>query len=120
MKLQLKRVYEEPSKDDGHRVLIDRLWPRGETHEDVAMEHWEKEIAPSADLRRDFRGGKDDFEEFSKLYIEELNANPAAQAFAKEVEGWLKKSNVTLLVAEKDTVHGHGPVLIDWLEKRIK
>lgn len=120
MKLQMKRVYDAPAPDDGYRVLVDRLWPRGERKEDIPMDRWEKDVTPSPRLRTDFHKGAHDFREFSELYSKELDAKPEAQAFAQEVIGWLKEKNVTLLFAAKDVEHSHVHVLIDWLKKNMK
>ena len=116
----MKRVYDAPSPDDGYRILVDRLWPRGERKEDIRMQGWEKGVTPSPGLRTDYHKGIHTFEEFSKLYTEELNARPEARIFAQEVKGWLETDNVTLLFAAKDVEHSHVHVLIDWLKKNME
>ena len=80
MAVKLKRVYDAPSPDDGHRVLVDRLWPRGLTKERAAVDSWAKDAAPSAELRRAFHRGDLAWEEFEAAYRRELTANPAVGA----------------------------------------
>ena len=70
--IQIKRVYEDKSKNDGHRILIDRLWPRGVSKEDAHFDEWMKELAPSTELRKWFDHKPERFEEFSKRYKKEL------------------------------------------------
>lgn len=71
--IQIKRVYEELGDDDGHRILIDRLWPRGISKENAHIDLWLKEIAPSTELRKWFNHDPEKWEEFKKLYRDELS-----------------------------------------------
>ncbi len=71
-KFKIKRVYEEPSEDDGYRVLVDRLWPRGLSKKDAKLDDWIKEIAPTTELRKWFNHKKKRFDEFAQRYREEL------------------------------------------------
>ena len=80
MTIQLKRVYEAPSKSDGTRILVDRLWPRGLTKERAHVDLWLKEVAPSTELRKWFAHDPAKWSEFKKRYHAELDANPAAIA----------------------------------------
>jgi uncharacterized protein YeaO (DUF488 family) len=75
MNIQLKRIYEAGSKDDGYRILVDRLWPRGFTKEKAALDLWLKEIAPSNELRKWFGHDPDKWKEFQKKYRQELKQN---------------------------------------------
>lgn len=70
--LQIKRIYEDPTDEDGYRVLVDRLWPRGVSKEDAQLDEWMKEITPSPESRKWFDHDPDKFEEFKKRYEHEL------------------------------------------------
>ena len=106
--IQLKRVYEDKSKDDGHRVLIDRLWPRGVSKEDAHFDEWMKELAPSTELRKWFDHKPERFEEFSKRYKKELAEQKELLDKLKELA---KKKKVTLLFAAKDTEINNAVVI---------
>lgn len=116
MKLQLKRIYDDPSSDDGCRVLVDRLWPRGVSKERAAVDEWLKEIAPSPDLREWFGHKPDRFEQFSERYEEELDHNPALKKLSDILSA---RGRITLLYAAKDTQINHAAVLLDYIEKRF-
>jgi uncharacterized protein YeaO (DUF488 family) len=75
MKIKIKRVYENPSKEDGMRILVDRLWPRGLTKQKAAIDLWLKEIAPSTELRKWFAHDPKKWTEFRKKYLQELKEN---------------------------------------------
>jgi uncharacterized protein YeaO (DUF488 family) len=75
----VKRVYEDPSLDDGYRVLVDRLWPRGVSKERAQLDEWLKEVAPSTELRQWFNHEAPRFEEFAARYDAELEQNPAVE-----------------------------------------
>jgi uncharacterized protein YeaO (DUF488 family) len=111
--LAVKRVYDPPTRDDGFRVLVDRLWPRGLTKEDAALDLWAKDLAPSPELRRDFNHRPERFAEFTHHYRGELVRNPAVAAFRAE----LKRPKVTLLYGAHDREHNHALVLADFLKK---
>ena len=106
--IQLKRVYEDKSKDDGHRILIDRLWPRGVSKEDAHFDEWMKELAPSTELRKWFDHKPERFEEFSKRYKKELAEQKELLDKLKELA---KKKKVTLLFAAKDTEINNAVVI---------
>ncbi|MEK4032896.1 DUF488 domain-containing protein [Methylocystis sp. IM3] len=114
--LLLKRVYEPPEKDDGARVLVDRLWPRGLTKEKAALDHWAKEVAPSNELRRWFGHRPDRWEEFAARYREELEA-PPAQAEIAAIRRLLRQGRVTLLYAAHDEAQNNAVVLREALRK---
>jgi uncharacterized protein YeaO (DUF488 family) len=111
--LAVKRVYDPPARGDGFRVLVDRLWPRGLTKEDAALDLWAKDLAPSPDLRRDFNHRPERFAEFTDHYRGELAHNPAVAAFRAE----LKRPKVTLVYGAHDRAHNHALVLADFLRK---
>lgn len=99
MKVEIKRVYDKPSADDGFRVLVDRLWPRGVSKERAKLDLWLKEVAPSTELREWFGHDPAKFKEFSKRYKAELKQNPAAKELADIVK---KHKKTTLLYGAKD------------------
>lgn len=108
MKIRIKRAYEQPSAEDGRRVLIDRLWPRGLKKESAEIDLWLKDIAPSTALRKWFGHDPDKWEEFEKRYLAELRDNPEPVRILREE---LAKGTVTLLYAAKDTEHNQAVVL---------
>lgn len=112
MKLQLKRVYEKPAKEDGMRILVDRLWPRGLTKEKAAVDLWLKEIAPSTELRKWFDHDPGKWNEFKKRYRQELKNNKEQVAILK---GHLKEGPVTLIYGAKDEQHNDAIVLKELL-----
>lgn len=115
--IQLKRVYDPPSKDDGRRVLVDRLWPRGLRKEAAKLTVWLKEIAPSPELREWFGHDPARFHEFSRRYRAELGANDEAVGRLDEL---LRHGRVTLLYAAHDTAHNQAVVLADFLKAHRK
>jgi uncharacterized protein YeaO (DUF488 family) len=108
MTLHLKRIYEPPAKQDGYRILVDRLWPRGLTKEKAAIDLWLKEIAPSTELRKWFGHDPGKWKEFQQKYLKELKENKEAVAILKD---HLKKETVTLLYAAKDEEHNEARVI---------
>ena len=108
MTLQLKRIYEPPAKQDGYRILVDRLWPRGLTKQKAAIDLWLKEIAPSTELRKWFGHDPGKWKEFQQKYLKELKENKEAVAVLKD---HLKKETVTLLYAAKDEEHNEARVI---------
>ncbi|MGK0551346.1 DUF488 domain-containing protein [Enterococcus faecalis] len=115
--LQTKRVYETPSSQDGYRILIDRLWPRGKTKAAAAIDEWLKEVAPSVELRQWFHHDPEKFPSFKQRYQMELQTEPTCQAVAKLNDLLAKHIVVTLVYGAKDPVHNHAVVLKEWLEK---
>jgi len=113
--IKVKRVYENADASDGARFLVERLWPRGMKKEDLKMNAWIKEVAPSNDLRRWFAHDPLKWLEFQKRYRAELEANP---------DGWKpiveasKHGDVTLLYSAHDTEHNNAIVLKSFLEER--
>jgi len=112
MNIQLKRIYEAGSKDDGYRILVDRLWPRGFTKEKAALDLWLKEIAPSNELRKWFGHDPDKWKDFQKKYQQELKQNKEAVDILKD---YIQKGNVTLLYAAKDEEHNEAQVIKDFI-----
>jgi uncharacterized protein YeaO (DUF488 family) len=112
-KIKIKRIYETPEKEDGFRILVDRLWPRGFTKERAAVDLWLKEIAPSTALRKWFNHIPEKWEEFKKRYRSEIRENKEALSLLKEQ---MKKGNVTLLYAAKDEEHNDAIILLGELK----
>lgn len=112
-KYKIERIYESTASDDSYRVLVDRLWPRGISKERAALNEWNKEIAPTDELRKWFNHDPEKFPEFSRRYMKELDNNPAA---AEAKNNWNKQSAVTLLYGAKDAEHNQAIVLKKWLE----
>lgn len=111
----IKRIYEPPAASDGFRVLVDRLWPRGVSKERADLNLWAKDVAPSAEIRKEFGHKADKFEWFKGAYITELNANPAVHEFLRETAD---KPKVTLLYAAKDLKINHAAILREYLTQR--
>lgn len=114
--LKLKRIYESPAVEDGKRILVDRIWPRGISKAEAQLFLWLKEVAPSTELRKWFAHKPERFAEFSKLYEKELAAQEA-KAYIEQLRSWIEIETVTLLYAAKDQKHNHALVLQEVLER---
>lgn len=112
----LKRAYAQPNREDGCRILVDRLWPRGQTKAKLELDQWAKSIAPSTELRKGWNHDKDRFEEFAEHYRNELNQNPAVDAFLEVLD---RHPVVTLVFAAKDEQVNHAVVLRDYLLEQL-
>ena len=112
---KLKRVYEPPSPDDGVRVLVDRLWPRGLTKAKAAVDLWMKEISPSTELRKWFDHDPAKWTEFQARYRKELEARPE---LTDELRQKTRQGTVTLLYGARDEVHNEAVVLMALLSKQ--
>ncbi len=113
LRVRIKRIYEAPTRADGYRVLVDRLWPRGLTKESARIAAWAKELAPSTELRRWFGHAPGKWAQFSRRYRRELKACPV------ELDGLrahARRRTVTLLYAAKDPEYTHARVLKAVLE----
>lgn len=117
MKINLKRVYDPVSKEDGPRILIERLWPRGVKKEDLIMDEWLKDVAPSTDLRKWFSHDPAKWKEFQKKYFKELDENHEA---LEPILKALHKGRVTLLYSSKDTEHNNAVSLKNYLEENMR
>ncbi len=113
-RVKIKRVYEKPKPEDGYRMLVDRLWPRGLKKVDADLSEWNKEIPPSTELRVWFGHKPERFEQFSALYKTELKKKMKEISRLKSIA---KKENLTLLYAAKDEKINHAIVLMQVLEK---
>lgn len=112
--IKIKRIYDVPSTEDGLRILVDRLWPRGITKERAAIDYWYKEITPSNDLRKWFGHKEDRFKEFSKLYKEELKSK---EEVLIQIKLFSTKKPITLVYAAKDPKINHAIILREVLKK---
>jgi len=110
--VRLKRAYEKPSRDDGTRVLVDRLWPRGVSKADAAIDWWAKEIAPSPALRKWFGHDPDRWQEFRRRYRREIDGHAEELDRLRDL---VRRGTVTLVFAARDEVHNDAVVLRDAL-----
>ena len=113
--IAIKRAYAAPSEDDGCRILVDRLWPRGLKKDAARLDLWLKDIAPSPELRVWFGHEPARFAEFMRRYVAELKTNPDAVA---QAERQVAQGPVTLVYAAHDETHNHAIVLTTFLESR--
>lgn len=116
MPLKVKRVYEAAQAEDGYRVLVDRLWPRGLTRQTAVIDAWLKECAPSADLRRWFGHDPAKWPQFQQRYFKELDAKKAVLA---DILTKSRAQPVTLLYAAKDAHHNNAVAMKSYLESRV-
>ena len=112
MAFTMKRVYEPAEASDGYRVLVDRLWPRGVKKERAELDEWDKDVAPSPELRTEWHQHRERFDEFAAQYRAELDAGPAAQEL---LETGREHDRVTLVFAARDEQVNHVSVLLEWL-----
>ncbi|MCR6628940.1 MAG: DUF488 domain-containing protein [Magnetospirillum sp.] len=115
--IRLKRIYDPPGEEDGARVLVDRLWPRGVRKEAAGLTLWLKDIAPSSELREWFGHDQTRFAEFSRRYRAELALNQEAVG---RIEDFLKLGPLTLLYAARDPAHNHAQVLREYLLDKLR
>jgi uncharacterized protein YeaO (DUF488 family) len=116
--LRIKRVYQPPDPQDGVRVLVDRLWPRGLSRERAQIDLWLKEISPSDALRHRFHGDPAGWEDFKTAYYAELE-QPPAQSAVRELLDRLSREPVTLLFAARNESRNNAVALKEWLEDRV-
>jgi uncharacterized protein YeaO (DUF488 family) len=113
--VRVRRVYDDPSPEDGARVLVDRIWPRGLRKDAARLDEWAKDVAPSTELREWYGHDPAKFDEFRRRYLDELSGEPEHTAL-----GWLcslaAKERVTLLTATKDVAHSQAAVLAQLLQ----
>lgn len=113
MNIRIKRAYEQPIKEDGERILVDRLWPRGLTKEKASVDLWLKEVAPTTELRKWFGHDPDKWEKFRKRYIKELNDNIDPVVRLRQMA---KQGIITLIYGARDDKHNEALVLKQFLE----
>ncbi len=117
--IRIKRVYEKPSKADGYRVLVDRLWPRGIKKSELPFDAWEKELAPSDHLRREFGHDPALWPQFRTDYRRELQSGGARQKL-RSIAELARKHNVTLLYSARDEEHNNAVVLQNLIQSAIE
>ena len=112
--IRIKRAYEKPTEDDGYRILVDRLWPRGVAKNKAKIDLWLKQVSPSNELRKWFSHDSEKWNEFKKKYHSELKSEKISLQKIKQIE----KENkiVTLVYAAKDDIHNNAIVLADELK----
>lgn len=114
-RIETKRVYEAPSADDGTRILVDRIWPRGVSKKDAAVALWARELAPSSELRKWFGHDPERWPEFRRRYVAELAGK------SDELDRLLQEAGpgpITLVFAAKDTAHNNAVVLREIIQDR--
>jgi uncharacterized protein YeaO (DUF488 family) len=109
--IDIKRAYEDATESDGFRILVDRLWPRGRTKDQMALAQWSKDWAPSPALRKWFDHRPDRFMEFSRRYISEMESNPSIQEALKS----MPMKHITLVYGARDSKINHAVVLASYL-----
>jgi len=117
MNIRVKRVYKKSSAEDGKRILVDRLWPRGLSKEKMHIDDWCKDISPSTDLRKWYNHDPDKWEEFKIRYFSELESN---QKQVKEFYQSLGNSKVTFLFSSKEPNLNNAYALKEFIEKKFK
>jgi uncharacterized protein YeaO (DUF488 family) len=115
--IRIKRTYEDRAHDDGRRILVERLWPRGMKKEALHADAWLKDVAPSTELRKWFAHQVERWPEFRRRYRKELNANPEAWS---PILAASKKRTVTLLYSAHDTEHNGAVVLCEYLSEKAR
>lgn len=116
--IQIRRVYDEPLADDGYRVFIDRLWPRGLSKQDFKYDLWCKDLAPSPGLRTWFGHKPERWEGFRERYEAELRT-PEQRDRMREVIAQAKRPTITLVYGAKDARHNHALVLADEMRRAL-
>lgn len=113
--VQLKRAYDEPSPEDGQRILVERLWPRGLTKERAAVDLWLKDVAPSPELRKWFAHDPAKWQQFERRYWAELRQHEDAVELLRQR---IKAGPVTLVYAARDEEHNGALALKEFLDRR--
>jgi uncharacterized protein YeaO (DUF488 family) len=113
MTIRLKRAYEAADKDDGVRLLVERLWPRGLTKDKAAIDEWFKDISPSPALRKWYSHDPSKWKEFRRRYLDELRDNPDE---VERLRARVKRESVTFIYAAKDEERNSAVVLKEYLE----
>ncbi|MFF0200486.1 DUF488 domain-containing protein [Streptomyces sp. NPDC005017] len=116
MSVRVRRIYDPPGSEDGLRVLVDRLWPRGLSKDAAQVDEWPKALTPSTELRHWYHAGEGSYEEFARRYEAEL-ADPEAARLLDGVRESADRGPVTLLTASKDPEHSHAAVLAGLLRR---
>ncbi|MCS2610466.1 DUF488 domain-containing protein [Halomonas dongshanensis] len=113
MDIALKRAYDKPAKQDGHRVLVDGLWPRGVSKDEAKIAEWRKEIAPSQTIRKAFHDGSLAWGEFRRRYLKELMSH---RDLLRDLAKRAQKEKVTLVFAAKDEDYNNAVIVRQYLK----
>ena len=116
--VHLQRAYDEPTPDDGYRVLVDRVWPRGRSRESLRLDAWRPELGPSTRLRRWFGHDPARWDEFRSRYRAEL-AMPVAVSLLDDLAARARRGRLTLVYGARDTEHNQARVIAEELERRL-
>ena len=116
MDIRVKRVYEPAERSDGYRILIDRLWPRGISHDRANLDAWEKDLAPSAELRTWFGHQPDRFGEFRGRYVSELREH---RSLLSELRQRARQGTLTLVYSARDKEHNDAVVLAEVIRRGL-
>ena len=119
MSVRLQRAYEDPGPDDGERILVDRVWPRGRTKADLKLDRWAREVAPSNDLRRWYGHEPERWAEFRDRYRTEL-AQPVQSSIVDDLAELARRGNLTIVFGARDADHSQARVLADEIQARIQ
>ena len=119
-RIRLKRAYDAPSDDDGARVLVERLWPRGVRKDDAALDDWLKEVAPSPELRSWYAHDTDRWDEFKARYLRELEDRDEARAAVEQLLDLVRSGTLTLVLASKDVERSSAALLKQHLEAKLQ
>ncbi len=117
MGIKIKRIYEKASAEDGYRLLVDQLWPRGLTKEKARVDRWLKEIAPSKELRKWYNHEPEKWPEFKRRYFEELDEN---NSLVDELIAIIRGRDVTFLFSSKEPELNNAFALKEYIEKKKK
>jgi len=120
MGFEIKRIYAPASEDDGRRVLVDRLWPRGVSKQQARLDEWLKDVAPSPALRAWFGHREEHFDRFAEMYQLELDADPMKQAAVRHLLEVGNAGKVTLLYGARSATVNHAAVLQRYLRERME
>lgn len=118
MSIAVKRAYEAPAERDGRRILVDRVWPRGVTKDELRLDAWYRDLAPSTELRKWFAHDPERWPEFQKRYAAELKRAKAREQ-VEELAALGKRGKVTLVYGARDEEHNQAIVLRDYLKRLI-
>lgn len=117
MAIYTKRIYENPVNEDGYRVLVDQLWPRGLKKEDARIDRWVKEIAPTTELRKWYNHDPGKWTEFRRRYFEELDQHPET---VSELVELARERKITFLFSSKETKLNNASALKEYIENKLK
>jgi uncharacterized protein YeaO (DUF488 family) len=118
MSVHLKRAYDDPASDDGRRVLVDRVWPRGRTKEELQLHEWGRDLGPSNELRKWFGHDPKRWPEFQARYHRELQ-EPAKARMLDELAVAARSGTLTLVYGARDREHNQAQVIADELDRRL-